>query len=67
MEVIVRNNNVDGALKKLKKKLQNDGVIQQFRKKQEYEKPSDKKRRVKKALRKKHLKMKRKLEEFDNR
>jgi small subunit ribosomal protein S21 len=47
--VEVRNNNVDRAIRLLKRKLTDEGVFQKLREKQSYEKPSDKKRREKRA------------------
>jgi len=45
MIVEVRNNNVDRALKILKRKLMEDGLFKEVQKRKFYEKPSDKKRR----------------------
>ena len=45
MEVRVRNNNVEKALKILKKKLQKEGLFRELRIREFYEKPSEKKRR----------------------
>ena len=60
MQVSVRENNVDQALRVLKKKLQREGVFREMRLKQHFEKPSEKKvrnkaeaiRRVRKLARK---------------
>ena len=49
MEVQVRKNDVVKAMRILKKKLEREGVMQELRKREYYEKPSDKKRREKKA------------------
>ena len=48
IEVLVRNNNVEKALRVLKKKLQKDGLFRELRMKQFYEKPSEKRLRKKK-------------------
>ena len=45
MEVSVRDNNVDQALRVLKKKLQREGVFREMKLKQHFEKPSEKKAR----------------------
>jgi len=45
MEVRVRNNNVEKAVKILKKKLQKEGLFRELRIREFYEKPSEKKRR----------------------
>ena len=47
MQVSVRDNNVDQALRVLKNKLQSEGVFQQMKLKQHFEKPSEKKAREK--------------------
>ena len=45
MQVSVRDNNVDQALRALKKKLQREGVFREMKLKQHFEKPSEKKAR----------------------
>ena len=47
MQVQVRDNNVDQALRVLKKKLQREGVFREMKLRQHYEKPSEKKAREK--------------------
>ena len=47
MQVIVRDNNVDQALRVLKKKLQREGVFREMKLRRHYEKPSEKKLRMK--------------------
>ena len=47
MQVIVRDNNVDQALKALKKKMQREGVFREMKLRNQYEKPSEKKVREK--------------------
>ena len=44
MQVSVRDNNVDQALRALKKKLQREGVFREMKLKQHFEKPSEKRR-----------------------
>ena len=52
IEVLVRDNNVEKALRVLKKKLQKDGLFRELRTRQFYEKPSLKKqRKLKESLR----------------
>ena len=41
MQIIVRDNNVDQALRALKKKLQREGVYREMKLRQHYEKPSE--------------------------
>ncbi|WP_341235664.1 30S ribosomal protein S21 [uncultured Sulfitobacter sp.] len=48
MQVSVRDNNVDQALRALKKKLQREGVFREMRLKEHFEKPSVRKAREKK-------------------
>ena len=48
IEVQVRGNNVEKAMRVLKKKLQKDGLLKELKAKQYFEKPSEKKRRKKK-------------------
>ncbi len=47
MLVTVRDNNVDQALKALKKKLQREGVFREMKLRRAYEKPSERKAREK--------------------
>ena len=47
MQVLVRDNNVDQALKVLKKKMQREGVFREMKLRGHYEKPSEKKAREK--------------------
>ena len=47
MYVTVRENNVDQALRVLKKKLQREGVFREMKLRQHFEKPSEKKAREK--------------------
>lgn len=48
MEVIVRNGNVEKALRVLKNKLKKDGLMTELRERQHYVKPSEKRRLAKK-------------------
>lgn len=56
LKVEVRNDNVDKALKKFTRKVQDAGIIKQVKDKQHFEKPSEKKQRNKKQARKRWLK-----------
>jgi len=42
MQVVVRDNNVDQALRVLKKKMQREGLLRELKARQSYEKPSEK-------------------------
>ena len=56
MKVEVRNNNVDGALRVLKKKLQQDGFYTEMREREYYRAKGEKKRLAKAAGRRRWLK-----------
>src|SRR6266511_520903 len=45
VQVLVRDNNVDQALKALKKKMQREGIFREMKLRGHYEKPSEKKAR----------------------
>ncbi len=45
MEVVVRDNNVDQALRALKKKMQREGVYREMKLRRHFEKPSEKRAR----------------------
>ncbi|AMN40316.1 30S ribosomal protein S21 [Rhodoplanes sp. Z2-YC6860] len=47
MQVLVRDNNVDQALRVLKKKMQREGVFREMKQRRSYEKPSERKNREK--------------------
>lgn len=47
MQVLVRDNNVDQALRVLKKKMQREGVLRELKERRHYEKPSEKRVRQK--------------------
>jgi small subunit ribosomal protein S21 len=47
LQVLVRDNNVDQALRVLKKKLQREGVFREMKLRRSYEKPSERKVREK--------------------
>ena len=63
MQVLVRDNNVDKALKTLKKKLQREGVFKEMKLRRCYEKPSDKRTRERaEAIRRNRKMMRKRLE-----
>ena len=41
MKIVVRDNNVDGAMRALKKKLQREGVLREMKDRRYYMKPSE--------------------------
>ena len=55
MKVDVRNNNVDQALRVLKKKLQVDGLFNELREREHYVSKGEKRRRAKAAGRRRNL------------
>ena len=65
LTVEVRNNDVNGALRKFKRKVNDDGVLQTLKEKEFYEKPSEKRKKAKAAGRARWLKkIARRKEEF---
>ena len=54
--VEVKNNDFSRAYRKFKKKVTEDGILQELRKKEHYEKPSVKRKRAKAAARARWLK-----------
>jgi small subunit ribosomal protein S21 len=65
MQIIVRDNNVDQALRALKKKLQREGVYREMKLRRHYEKPSEKRAREKAAAIRRARKLDRKRAERD--
>jgi small subunit ribosomal protein S21 len=65
MQIMVRDNNVDQALRALKKKLQREGVYREMKLRRHYEKPSEKRAREKAAAVRRARKMDRKRAERD--
>jgi small subunit ribosomal protein S21 len=47
LQVLVRDNNVDQALRVLKKKMQREGIFREMKQRKAFEKPSEKKAREK--------------------
>jgi small subunit ribosomal protein S21 len=60
VHVVVRDNNVDQALRALKKKLQREGVLREMKRRKAYEKPSEKRAREKAEAIRRHRKLARK-------
>ncbi len=60
MQVVVRDNNVDQALRVLKKKMQREGVFREMKLRRNYEKPSERKAREKAEAIRRHRKLMRK-------
>jgi len=65
LQVTVRDNNIDQALRVLKKKMQREGIFREMKRRRAYEKPSERKTREKaEAIRRAH-KAARKLAQRD--
>ena len=65
LTVEVRNNDINRALRKFKRKVNDDGVLQTLKDKEFYEKPSEKRKKAKAAGRARWLKkLARRKEEF---
>jgi len=60
VQVLVRDNNVDQALRALKKKLQREGVFREMKLRRNYEKPSERRAREKAEALRRHRKLLRK-------
>jgi small subunit ribosomal protein S21 len=65
LQVLVRDNNVEQALRVLKKKMQREGVFREMRQRGAYEKPSEKKAREKAEAIRRGRKMARKQMQRD--
>ena len=65
VSVSVRDNNVDQALKALKKKMQREGLFREMKLRRHYEKPSEKKAREQSENIRRSRKMDRKRRERD--
>ncbi len=61
--VSVRDNNVEQALRVLKKKLQREGIFREMKLRRDYEKPSEKKKREKSEAVRRWRKVERKKKE----
>ena len=65
MQVSVRDNNVDQALKVLKKKMQREGVFREMKLRRSYEKPSERRARERAEAVRRSRKLERKRLERD--
>ncbi len=66
VSVTVRDNNVDQALKALKKKMQREGVFREMKLRRNYEKPSERKAREKTESIRRWRKLERKRRDRDS-
>jgi small subunit ribosomal protein S21 len=60
VQIFVRDNNVDQALRALKKKMQREGIFREMKVRRHYEKPSEKKTREKAEAIRRRRKLERK-------
>ncbi|HKJ73365.1 MAG TPA: 30S ribosomal protein S21 [Alphaproteobacteria bacterium] len=65
MQVIVQDNNVDKALRILKRRMQREGIYREMRLRRHYEKPSEKRAREKAEAIRRIRKQERKRREID--
>jgi len=65
VSVHVRDNNVEQALRALKKKMQREGLFREMKLRRDYEKPSEKKKRERSESVRRARKMDRKRKERD--
>jgi small subunit ribosomal protein S21 len=63
--VLVRDNNVDQALRALKKKMQREGIFREMKLRRNFEKPSERKARERAEAVRRSRKMARKKQERD--
>ena len=66
MRVVVKDNNVDQAIRVLRKKLQREGVFGEMKRRRHFEKPSERKVRKKAEHIRRHRRLLRKLMERDS-
>jgi small subunit ribosomal protein S21 len=62
--VEVRNGDINGAIRRFKKKVQDSGILQELRDKEFYEKPSIRRKKAKASARARWLKKLAKSEDF---
>ena len=56
MEITVKENNVEKALKTLNRRLQKEGIFREIKRRKAYEKPSEKEKRKRREAQKKRMK-----------
>jgi len=65
MQVIVQDNNIDKALRVLKRRMQREGIYREMRLRRHYEKPSEKRAREKAEAIRRLRKQERKRKEME--
>lgn len=66
VQVVVQSNNVDQALRVLKKKLQREGVFREMKLRRHFEKPSEERKRKTAESERRRRKLMRKKAQADN-
>lgn len=64
VQIVVRDNNVDQALRILKKKMQREGIFREMKRHRFYEKPSEKRVREKQEAVRRTRKLARKRDDY---
>lgn len=63
VEVTVRDNNVEQAVRALKKKMQREGIFRELKLRRHFEKPSEKRVREKQEAKRRSRKLRRKFQD----
>ena len=66
MKIVVVDNQIEAALKQLKKQMLKDGLYQEMKRRQHYEKPSVKRKRKAAQARKKRLKALKRTRQYES-
>ena len=66
MRIVVVDNQVEAALKQLKKQMLKDGLYQEMKRRQHYEKPSVKRKRKAAQARKKRLRALKRTRQYES-
>ena len=66
MKIVVIDNQIEAALKQLKKQMLKDGLYQEMKRRQHYEKPSVKRKRKAAQARKKRLKALKRTRQYES-
>ena len=66
MKIVVFDNQIEAALKQLKKQMLKDGLYQEMKRRQHYEKPSVKRKRKAAQARKKRLKALKRTRQYES-
>ena len=66
MKIVVVDNQIEAALKQLKKQMLKDGLYQEMKRRQHYEKPSVKRKRKAAQARKKRLRALKRTRQYES-